>query len=298
MRLDVGLYTACFLNTVFVMSYVLVLQHANLPRCHLNGLQGVLTLSDNYSFDQSVLRLPVDAGFCLDAATEKQLIQQQIDFAVLPDMAFADLGLIVSDMDSTLITIECIDEIAAGVGLQSEVTAITERSMRGEIDFEQSLRARVSLLKGLPITELQRVYDQVLQLSPGAEWLLQQCREHGVKFMLVSGGFTYFTERLKQQYGLDYAYANQLMIKNEVLTGELTGRIIDAQAKADLLAEYSNKLGLKKSQVLAMGDGANDIPMLQLAGLGVAYHAKPKTQAATCINVRFGGLDTIRKWFR
>lgn len=280
------------------MSLVLVLQKAALRQCDLSALHTIIPPAPEYTFNDSVLRLPVSADFQLAESVQAQLLEQQIDFAIMPDQSFADLGLIISDMDSTLITIECVDEIAAGVGLQSQVAAITERSMRGEIDFEQSLRARVALLKGLPVTELQRVYENVLKLSPGAQWLLQQCHEYDVKFMLVSGGFTYFTERLQRQYGLDYTFANQLVVKNDALTGELAGRIIDAQAKADLLAEYRDKLGLDKLQVVAMGDGANDIPMLQAAGFGVAYHAKPKTQAATSISVRFGGLDTVRKWFR
>lgn len=280
------------------MSLVLVLQKAALRQCDLSALHTIIPPAPEYTFNDSVLRLPVSADFQLAQSVQAQLLKQQIDFAIVPDQSFADLGLIISDMDSTLITIECVDEIAAGVGLQSQVAAITERSMRGEIDFEQSLRARVALLKGLPVTELQRVYENVLKLSPGAQWLLQQCHEYDVKFMLVSGGFTYFTERLQRQYGLDYTFANQLVVKNDALTGELAGRIIDAQAKADLLAEYRDKLGLDKLQVVALGDGANDIPMLQAAGFGVAYHAKPKTQAATSISVRFGGLDTVRKWFR
>lgn len=280
------------------MSLVLVLQHANLRQCDLSALHTIIPPTPEYTFNDSVLRLPVSTDFQLAQSVQAQLLEQQIDFAIVPDQSFADLGLIISDMDSTLITIECVDEIAAGVGLQSQVAAITERSMRGEIDFEQSLRARVALLKGLPVTELQRVYENMLKLSPGAQWLLQQCHEYDVKFMLVSGGFTYFTERLQRQYGLDYTFANQLVVKNDALTGELAGKIIDAQAKADLLAEYRDKLGLDKLQVVAMGDGANDIPMLQAAGFGVAYHAKPKTQATTSISVRFGGLDTVRKWFR
>lgn len=280
------------------MSLVLVLQNAALRQCDLSALHTIIPPTPEYTFNHSVLRLPVSADFQLAQSVQAQLLEQQIDFAIVPDQSFADLGLIISDMDSTLITIECVDEIAAGVGLQSQVAAITERSMRGEIDFEQSLRARVALLKGLPVTELQRVYENVLKLSPGAQWLLQQCHEYDVKFMLVSGGFTYFTERLQRQYGLDYTFANQLVVKNDALTGDLAGKIIDAQAKADLLAEYRDKLGLGKLQVVAMGDGANDIPMLQAAGFGVAYHAKPKTQAATSISVRFGGLDTVRKWFR
>lgn len=291
-------YTEFFSDCIFVMLPVLVLQHTDLHLCDLSHLNAIMPSNPEYTFDNSVLRLPVSVDFELSESAQTQLIEQKIDFAILPDQSFADLGLIVSDMDSTLITIECVDEIAAGVGLQAQVAAITERSMRGEIDFEQSLRARVALLKGLPVEELKQVYEHVLKLSPGAEWLLQQCQRHAVKFMLVSGGFTYFTQRLQQQYGLDYTFANQLVIQDNVLNGELAGRIIDAQAKADLLVQFREKLGLNPMQVLAMGDGANDIPMLQVAGFGVAYHAKPKTQAATSINIRFGGLDAVRKWFR
>lgn len=280
------------------MKFVLVLQHTDLRHCDLEGLQDIWPASPSFRFDYSVLRIPVHREFIIDEKLHHHLCQQKIDYAVLPDMAFADLGLIVSDMDSTFITIECVDEIAAGVDLQSQVAAITERSMRGEIDFENSLRERVALLKGLSAQQLQYVYDEILHLSPGAEWLLEQCRQHQVKFMLVSGGFTFFTDRLQQQYHLDYAFANQLAMNNDKLNGQLSGRIIDAQAKADILNEYAAKFGLGKSQVLAIGDGANDIPMLQSAGIGIAYHAKPKTEQAASICIRYGGLDTVRKWFR
>ncbi|MDF7676807.1 phosphoserine phosphatase SerB [Neisseriaceae bacterium ESL0693] len=279
------------------MSFVLVLQHPQLASCDLTALQPVLTLA-SYAFDQTVLRQPVAADFCLTETIQARLQQQQIDYAVIPDLAFADFGLLVSDMDSTLITIECIDEIAAGVGIKAEISAITERAMRGELDFAQSLRARVALLKGLSQHHLQRVYDDILTLSPGALWLLQACQQHHIRFMLVSGGFTYFTERLQQQYGLDRTFANQLVIQNDCLTGTLQGDIIDAEAKARLLIEYRQQLGLKPQQVIAMGDGANDIPMLKAAGIGIAYHAKPRTEAAADIAIRFGGLDCVRKWFR
>ena len=225
------------------------------------------------------------------------LIAQQIDGAVLPDVAFADLGLIVSDMDSTLITIECVDEIAAGVGLKDEVAAITEQSMRGELDFEQSLRKRVALLAGLDECVLEEVYENVLQLSPGAEYLLEECKRNDVKFMLVSGGFTFFTERLQRRLGLDFHFANVLEVENGKLTGRLKGRIIDAQAKADLLREYRERLGLAPWQVVAMGDGANDIPMILEAGFGIAYRAKPKTEANADACVRFGSLERICGWF-
>ena len=248
--------------------------------------------------DEKRMRFIVEEGFSLSEADAALLNSRQIDHAVLPDMAFGELGLIVSDMDSTLITIECVDEIAAGVGLKDRVAEITERSMRGELDFEQSLRSRVALLAGLDERVLADVYENVLRLSPGAEFLLDECKAHGVKFMLVSGGFTFFTERLQQRLGFEYQHANVLEIENGKLTGRLKGRIIDAQAKADLLREYRDRLGLQPHQVLAMGDGANDIPMLKEAGIGVAYHAKPKAQAVADACINFGGLERVRGWFK
>ena len=278
------------------MSHALILQHPNLTACDLTALNA-LNLPEPTTQPGS-LRFAVAGDFVLADDIRADLVRQEIDAAVLPDMAFADLGLIVSDMDSTLITIECVDEIAAGVGLKAQVAEITERSMRGELDFEQSLRERVALLAGLDETVLQQVYDQVLQLTPGAEYLLAQCREHGVKFMLVSGGFTFFTERLQQRLGFEYQYANVLDVADGRLTGRLNGRIVDAQAKADLLRQYRDSLGLQPQQVLAMGDGANDIPMLHEAGIGVAYRAKPKAQAEADACINFGGLERVRAWFR
>lgn len=275
------------------MKKVLVLQHGDLDACDWSAFGGLVSAP----LGKLVLRLPVDDDFELTDEMRAALIAQQIDGAVLPDVAFADLGLIVSDMDSTLITIECVDEIAAGVGLKDEVAAITEQSMRGELDFEQSLRKRVALLVGLDERVLEEVYENVLQLSPGAEFLLEACKRNDVKFMLVSGGFTFFTERLQRRLGLDFHFANVLEVENGKLTGRLKGRIIDAQAKADLLREYRERLGLTSWQVVAMGDGANDIPMIREAGFGIAYRAKPKTEANADACVRFGGLERIRGWF-
>lgn len=275
------------------MKKVLVLQHGDLGACDWSAFGGLVSAP----LGKSVLRVPVDDDFELTAEMRAALIAQQIDGAVLLDVAFADLGLIVSDMDSTLITIECVDEIAAGVGLKDEVAAITEQSMRGELDFEQSLRKRVALLAGLDECVLEEVYENVLQLSPGAEFLLEECKRNDVKFMLVSGGFTFFTERLQRRLGLDFHFANVLEVENGKLTGRLKGRIIDAQAKTDLLREYRERLGLAPWQVVAMGDGANDIPMIREAGFGIAYRAKPKTEANADACVRFGGLERIRGWF-
>ncbi|MBP5790398.1 MAG: phosphoserine phosphatase SerB [Neisseriaceae bacterium] len=251
-----------------------------------------------YFQDKHRIRITVENDFRLPENIKNELNQLHIDYALLPDKAFSDLGLIVSDMDSTLITIECIDEIAARLGIKSQVAAITERAMRGEIDFRQSLTERVGLLKGLPVSELQIVYDEVLKLTTGAEELLTACHQKGVKFMLVSGGFTFFTDRLKQRLGLDYTYANVLGVENGKLTGTVDSEIIDAQKKVQLLQQYREDLGLQEIQVLAVGDGANDIPMIQAAGIGVAFHAKPKTQAAAKVAINFSGLNGLIWLFR
>lgn len=278
------------------MQTVLVLQHTDFSRCDLHALHA-LDLAEPQRSGRS-LRVPVPEHFVLNPETKAAFDRQEIDAAVLPDAAFGDLGLIVSDMDSTLITIECIDEIAARAGLKDQVSAITESAMRGELDFEQSLHRRVALLEGLDETVLRDVYDNILQLSPGAEFLLDECRRHNIRFMLVSGGFTYFTERLQQRLGFEYQFANVLETAEGRLTGRLSGKVIDAQAKRDLLCRHRDRLGLTAAQTLAMGDGANDIPMLEAAGIGIAYRAKPKTQAHADACINFGGLERVRGWFR
>ena len=278
------------------MPHHLVLQRPDIGRCDLSFLPP-LPARPSENGNGSILRFEVPENFVLPPEAAAELDKLKIDHAVLPAIPFSDLGLIVSDMDSTLITIECVDEIAAGVGLKEQVAAITEQSMRGELDFEQSLRKRVGLLAGLPESVLKEVYDQVLKLSPGAEYLLSECKKHGVKFMLVSGGFTFFTDRLQTRLDLDYTHANLLDTDDGRLTGRLNGRIIDAQAKADLLREYRAKLGLRHGQVLAVGDGANDIPMLTEAGFGIAYHAKPKARQAADVYINHNGLEAIRGCF-
>lgn len=210
---------------------------------------------------------------------------------------FADFGLVVSDMDSTLITIECIDEIADMQGIKHMVAEVTERSMRGELDFTASLKERVAMLAGLEESALERVYRERVRLSPGVEELLAACKANDVRFMLVSGGFTFFTERLKEELGLDYAFANVLEVVDGKLTGRVKGDIVDAEAKARLLIEVRQQLGLAPEQVIAMGDGANDLKMLAEAGLGVAYKAKPVVRAQADVAISHVGLDGVVNLF-
>lgn len=227
---------------------------------------------------------------------ELSALREQLNFDVnvLDETFHGDqVRLLVTDMDSTLISIECIDEIADMLGIKAQVSAITESAMRGELDFEGSLTQRVSLLKGLPVDKLQRVYDERLNLNPGAEKLISYLKESSIKLALVSGGFTFFTDKLKDRLGLDYTLANTLGIAQGELTGKVDGGIIGAQSKADLLTSLSNDLGLEQNQVIAMGDGANDLLMMDIAGLSVAYHAKPAVQAQTDVQFNYSGLDAV-----
>ncbi len=219
-------------------------------------------------------------------------IADQLDYGyVQAGKKLSDFGLVVMDMDSTLISIECIDEIADMQGLKPQVSAITESAMRGEIDFAESLRRRVALLKGLDENALQRVYDERLQLNPGAEIMLAALKKHRIKTLLVSGGFVFFTERLKARLDLDFAYANTLEVANEKLTGNVLGNIVDAQAKADFLVRTRDALNLKPEQVIAMGDGANDLKMMAQSGISIAYHAKPVVREQASYALNFVGLD-------
>ena len=221
-------------------------------------------------------------------------IEHQLDYGFVPrSRSLKDFGLVVMDMDSTLITIECIDEVADMQGLKPQVAVITEAAMRGEIEFAESLSRRVALLKGLDEHALQRVYDERLQLSPGAEILLAKLKEHGIRTLLVSGGFVYFTERLKIRLGLDFAHANTLEIADGKLTGRVLGKILDAQSKADWLVKIREELGLSPEQVIAMGDGANDLKMMARAGISIAYHAKPVVREQASYALNFVGLDGL-----
>lgn len=237
-----------------------------------------------------------------DAAPHDEIdaycFEHRIDYGLVPaNKTLADFGLVVMDMDSTLISIECIDEIADMQGLKPEVAAITESAMRGEIDFAESLRRRVALLEGLDEGALQRVYDERLELNPGAEVMLAALKKHSIKTLLVSGGFLFFTERLKPRLGLDLTHANTLEIVDGKLTGRVLGKILDAQGKAEWLVKMRDQLGLKPEQVIAMGDGANDLKMMAQAGISIAYHAKPVVRAQASYGFNFVGLDGLVRLF-
>jgi phosphoserine phosphatase len=210
---------------------------------------------------------------------------------------FADLRLLAMDMDSTLITIECIDELADLAGRKPEVAAITARAMRGEIDYPESLRRRVALLAGLPESALLRVYDERLRLSSGADRLLDACKKHGVKLLLVSGGFTFFTERLRSRLGLDYTVSNTLELAHGALTGGISGAIVDAGAKAAKFREVAAGLGAVRDQTVAIGDGANDLAMMAEAGVSVAFHAKPVVREKASCALTWSGLDGVANLF-
>jgi phosphoserine phosphatase len=210
----------------------------------------------------------------------------------------ADCKVLAMDMDSTLINIECIDEIAAFGGVKEQVASITEAAMRGEIkDFSDSLTRRVAFLRGLSAQVLQQVYEQKLRLNPGAEQLVSTAQQAGIKVLLVSGGFTFFTEKLKARLGLDAAHANVLEQEHGLLTGKVNGRILDAQGKADTLTAFAQALGAQTHQIIAIGDGANDLKMLGLAGYSVAYRAKPVVRAQANYALNFAGLDGVLNWF-
>lgn len=220
--------------------------------------------------------------------------QAGLDWAwIASERKLTDFGLFVTDMDSTLINIECIDEIADMQGLKAEVAAITEAAMRGEIDFRESLTRRVALLEGLPEQALAEVYEQRLALNPGAEQLMRGLKRAGICTVLVSGGFTYFTDRLKARLGFDHAWANELDIVDGYLTGRVRGDIVDGEAKAAHLVRTRDQLGLRPEQVICAGDGANDIPMFRAAGFGVAYRAKPVLRNEADCSLDYVGLDGI-----
>ncbi|MBB1628509.1 phosphoserine phosphatase SerB [Achromobacter sp. UMC71] len=256
---------------------------------------------------QGVARISATAARLLDvqhdSATRAEVTawaeRHGIDIAFLPaGLKLAHCKVLAMDMDSTLINIECIDEIAGVAGVKDKVSEITEAAMRGEIkDFSESLRRRVALLKDVPADALEQVYTEKLRLNPGAERLITTAQAAGIKVLLVSGGFTFFTDRLRERLKLDSAHANTLEIDNGVLTGRVLGDILDADAKAVYLREFARTHGATKEQIIAMGDGANDLKMLGAAGIPVAYHAKPLVRQQTRYALNVSGLDGVLNWF-
>jgi phosphoserine phosphatase len=215
-----------------------------------------------------------------------------------PPLRLADFRLIAFDMDSTLINIECVDEIAAAAGKKEEVAAITEAAMRGEIaDYKESLRQRVALLKGVAVQYLEDVYATRLRLNPGAAELVAACKGAGLKVLLVSGGFTFFTDRVRDRLGVDFTRSNVLEVHDGRLTGRMVdqpwGDICDGEEKRKMLLETCERLSISPRQAIAMGDGANDLPMMGEAGLSVAYHAKPRVREQAMVAIDQGGLDRL-----
>jgi phosphoserine phosphatase len=221
-----------------------------------------------------------------------------LDWGFVPDgRRLGDFGLMAIDMDSTLITIECIDEIADFAGRKAEVAAVTAAAMRGEIDWPESLRRRVAALAGLPESVLGRVERERLVLTPGAERLMAAAKRAGVATLLVSGGFTYFTDRLRERLGFDEAHANELVIEGGRLAGRVTGPLVDAQGKAAHVARLRDALGLPREKVLAIGDGANDLAMMAEAGTSIAFHAKPVVRRKATYALSHAGLEGVLALF-
>ena len=222
----------------------------------------------------------------------------KLDYAFVPARArLADFGLVAMDMDSTLINIECIDELADLAGIKSQVAEITRSAMRGEMDFAASLTRRVALLAGLDASALEQVYKERLQLTPGAERMIEGLKALGIRTSLVSGGFTYFTDRLRARLGLDFAYSNEPEIEGGRLTGRIVGPVLDAGGKAEKLRAVRDKLGLGSEQVIAIGDGANDLAMMAAAGVSIAYRAKPVVQEKATYSFNHVGLDGLLNLF-
>jgi phosphoserine phosphatase len=256
---------------------------------HLSGSQHIEHLAPGACRLIDAQQAPGIAEYCVRAG---------LDFGFVPEnRRLADMGLLAIDMDSTLITIECIDEIADLAGVKAEVSAITAAAMSGNIDYAESLRRRVGLLRGLDQGALARVYDERLLLSPGAETMLAAMRRAGVKTLLVSGGFSFFTERLKARLGLDYSLANVLEIEGGRLTGRVVGGVVDAAAKAAKLRSVRDELGLAASRTIAIGDGANDLAMMAEAGMSIAYRAKAVARVKADYALDHAGLDGVLNLF-
>src|SRR5690554_2722283 len=273
----------------------LVVQGPSLRQQHLITLTNLV---NNYRGEQFV-QTGINAYYLpnqqsISPQVKNFCVSENIDFAYVEDyQTLNNIRLAVMDMDSTLIGIECIDEIADMCGLKPQVAEITESAMRGEIDFAESLRRRVRLLAGLDATALQCVIDERLYLNPGAVEWIDCCKKNNITTLLVSGGFDFFAERVQSMTGIDFVHANSLEIVDGKLTGNVLGDIVDAQAKADALARLNRQLGLAPEQTIAIGDGANDLKMMAAAGAGIAYHAKPIVQQQADYALNHTGLEGL-----
>ncbi len=272
------------------------------PHIQLGHLQHIHTLS-HQPHGAQFIQIDQHAYYLPNQQTNQAVLdfcrEQQIDCAYVADnLTLQSIKFAVMDMDSTLINIECIDEIADIAGIKPQIAAITERTMRGELDFKQSLRERVALLAGLPETALQQVIQDRLQANPGAQHWLETCKQYNIKTMLVSGGFEQFAHHVQKKLGIDFSAANRLEIIDQKLTGNLIGDIVDGQAKADFMCYQAAQLGVQLSETIAIGDGANDLIMMQNAAAGIAYHAKPIVQQQASYAINYCGLDAIANLFK
>ena len=271
--------------------------------CHIAAPIGLEKFADDAGDGRghSVARLRDirDPGPGMRRALDAYCQPHRIDWAVVPaGLRLDDFRLLAMDMDSTLISIETVDEIGGLVGKKEQIAEITAAAMRGEIaDYAESLRRRVALLAGVTRGQLDSLYTEILRLNPGAEALLGAARAAGLKTLLVTGGFTEFTDRLQALLPIDRVKANVLGMKDDALDGTLVGTIVDGQGKKQAMLGYCAELGCDPGQVLVIGDGANDLPMMHAAGFSVAYHAKPKVREGATASVDFGGLDGVLHWF-
>ncbi|HZN26374.1 MAG TPA: phosphoserine phosphatase SerB [Burkholderiales bacterium] len=277
------------------MSVDLVIQGLDVETSDLKRLAKLSGASGIEQLDARAFRL---RGGEPAAGIEELCAEHELDCAFVPrERGLADFRLLVMDMDSTLITIETVDELADMVGLKNEVAAITAQAMRGEIEYNESLERRVALLAGLEEHALQRVYDERLKLSPGAEILLKRTQALGIKTLLVSGGFTYVTDRLKTRLGLDHCHSNVLEIADGRLTGKVLGAIVNAEGKREALIRMRDELGITRERIIGIGDGANDLKFMAEAGVSVAYHAKPVVRQHATHAINYVHLDGVLHLF-
>ena len=273
----------------------LVIQGATLTPDALGELAALVQANHIVTLGASAYRLTAARD---TPALEPWCAQRQLDFAWVPDeRRLEDVRLVAMDMDSTLVTIESIDEMGDMLGIRARIAEITRRAMRGEIDYPESLRQRVALLAGLEEQALERICEERMHLSPGAEALVLRCRKNGIRTLLVSGGFNFFTAWLQQRLGIDDTLSNVLEIRDGRLTGRVLGGIVDGDAKARRLREEMARLGIAPRQAVAVGDGANDIPMMAIAGVSVAYRAKPVVREHATHALDHAQLDGVLNLF-